>query len=134
MLALAVPGGITGSRADTKPVAPDNSGINVRDAQRDTATPENQSEKPADRDLTQKIRKAVVADDSLSMNAKNVKIITIDGMVTLRGPVNSDQERATIVAKATQLAGTGKVNNLLEVIPNKDASGANKSSKAGVAY
>jgi hyperosmotically inducible periplasmic protein len=53
----------------------------------------------ADRTLTQKIRKSVMADKSLSTYAHNVKIISQDGMVTLKGPVRSDDEKKTIVAK-----------------------------------
>ena len=74
-----------------------------------TLTPGDQSESKADLDLTQRVRQAVVADDSLSTNAHNVKIITINGVVTLRGPVNSAQEKANIDAKAQQIAGATKV-------------------------
>ena len=94
--------------------APDNSGRNVRD-RGDTLTSGDQSEAQADRTLTQKIRQAVVADKSLSMTAHNVKIITIDGRVTLRGPVKTDGERKNVAAKAEQLAGADKVQNYLEV-------------------
>ena len=65
--------------------------------------------------LTQKIRQKVVADDSLSMLAQNVKIITVDGVVTLRGPVNSAEEKERIAAVATEVAGAGKVKDNLEV-------------------
>lgn len=98
--------------------APDNTGRNVRD-RGDTLTSGDQSETAADRTLTQKIRQAVMADDSLSMTAHNVKIITVNGVVTLRGPVKSDDERKNIAAKATELAGAGKVQNYLEVAPPK---------------
>ena len=67
--------------------------------------PGDQSENEADRTITQNIRKAITADDSLSTNAKNVKIITNDGTVTLRGPVKSEKEKADIEAKAKQVAG-----------------------------
>ena len=66
-------------------------------------------------ELTRRIREAVVADKSLSTNAHNVKIITINGMVTLRGPVESDAERSKIVATAQQLAGKNKVDSKLEI-------------------
>jgi osmotically-inducible protein OsmY len=65
--------------------------------------------------VTQQIRRAVVGDDSLSTMAKNVKIITTDGVVTLRGPVQSSHERAAIEAKARQFAGINQVDNQLEV-------------------
>jgi osmotically-inducible protein OsmY len=96
--------------------APDNTGRNIRDRSGATLTPGDQSESEADRTLTQRIRQAVVADDSLSTNAHNIKIITINGVVTLRGPVNSAQEKANIDAKAQQIAGATKVNNQLEIV------------------
>ena len=98
--------------------APDNTGRNVRD-RGDTLTSGDQSEAEADRTLSQKIRRAVVEDKSLSTTAHNVKIITANGVVTLRGPVKSDEERKKIAAKAEQLAGAGKVQNYLEVAAQK---------------
>ena len=96
-------------------VEPDNSGRNVRDRDNQTKTPGDQSENEADRTITQNIRQAVTADDSLSTNAKNVKIITNDGTVTLRGPVKSEKEKTDIEAKAKQVAGVKRVDNQLEV-------------------
>ena len=78
-------------------------------------TADEQGQSPADIDLTQKIRRAIVDDDSLSTYAKNIKIITKDGMVTLKGPVRSEQEKSTIEAKATAVAGTAKIKNQIEV-------------------
>ena len=95
----------------------DNTGRNVRDRDDRTLTAGDQSEKKADRELSQKIRKAVVADDSLSTSAHNIKIITVDGVVTLRGPVKSAEERKAIGAKAVKIAGAGKVKNQLETAP-----------------
>ena len=96
-------------------VEPDNSGRNVRDRNEATKTAGDQSENEADRTITQNIRKAITADDSLSTNAKNVKIITNDGTVTLRGPVKSEKEKAEIEAKAKQVAGVKNVDNQLEI-------------------
>lgn len=96
-------------------VEPDNSGRNVRDRDDQNKTPGDQSESEADRAITQNIRQSVTADDSLSTNAKNVKIITSDGNVTLRGPVKSEKEKADIEAKAKQVAGVKKVDNQLEI-------------------
>lgn len=93
---------------------PDNTGRNVRDRGDQLPTSGDQSESERDRKLTQQIRQAIVADDSLSMTAHNVKVITIDGVVTLRGPVASTQERNAIGAKAVKIAGAGKVKNRLE--------------------
>ena len=108
------------NRSDNKQVSqtavePDNSGRNVRDRDNQTKTPGDQSENEADRTITQNIRRAVTADDSLSTNAKNVKIITNNGTVTLRGPVKSEKEKAEIEAKAKQVAGVKSVDNQLEV-------------------
>jgi hyperosmotically inducible periplasmic protein len=105
----------TGKAAES---APDNTGRNVRDRGK-TLTPTDQSESASDRTLTQKIRQAVMADKSLSMTAHNVKIITVDGVVTLRGPVKTEAERTKIAAKAEQAAGAGKVHNDLEVAGTK---------------
>ncbi len=96
--------------------APDNTGRNARDRDDQTLTTEDQSESKADRMLSQKIRRAVVEDDSLSNSAHNIKIITVDGVVTLRGPVKSAQERNAIGAKAVKIAGADKVKNQLEPI------------------
>ena len=100
---------------NTPAVEPDNTGRNVRDRGGETKTPGDQSESEADRTITQNIRQALTADDTLSTNAKNVKIITSDGTVTLRGPVKSEKEKADIEAKAKQVAGVRQVDNQLEV-------------------
>jgi osmotically-inducible protein OsmY len=115
MLAAAGDPTTTGDAAQN---APDNTGRNQRD-RGDTLTSGDQSETEADRTITQKIRQAVVADDSLSITAHNVKIITVNGVVTLRGPVNTDQERKTIASIAGEVAGADKVQNHLEVASAK---------------
>jgi osmotically-inducible protein OsmY len=97
----------------------DNTGRNVRDRD-ETLTSGDQSEAAGDREMTQKVRQAVMDDDDLSMTAKNIKIITVDGAVTLRGPVKSEQERSEILAKAEQIAGSGRVHNFLEVVSAED--------------
>src|SRR6185295_19843653 len=78
----------------------DNSARNVRDRDDKTLTPPDQGASAADRELTAEIRRAIVGDDSLSTNAKNVKIIALNGVVTLRGPVKSAAEKATVASKA----------------------------------
>jgi hyperosmotically inducible periplasmic protein len=94
----------------------DNTGKNVRDRDYKTITPLDQSENERDLTITQKIRQALIADNALSINAKNIKIITINGVVTLRGPVDSDQERAAIVNKVNNVQGIAKLDNQLEVV------------------
>lgn len=93
----------------------DNTKKNERDRAGETQTPTDQSNTPEDRKLVQTIRQAVVKDDSLTMTAKNVKIITAGGMVTLRGPVTSAEEKMKIEQLAKAAAGDAKVDNQLEV-------------------
>jgi osmotically-inducible protein OsmY len=94
---------------------PDNTRVNRRDRDLDTMTPMDQGASDGDRAITAEIRKAVVNDGTLSFTAKNVKIITKDGNVVLRGPVKSEDERASILAKANRVAGPSRVTNQLEV-------------------
>ena len=97
----------------------DNTGKNIRDRDSMTKTPLDQSESEADRKITQKIRQAIMSDSALSTNAKNIKIITINGVVTLRGPVSSSLEKDVIVKKVNDVQGIVKVDNQLEVTRNK---------------
>ncbi|HYJ09854.1 MAG TPA: BON domain-containing protein, partial [Polyangiaceae bacterium] len=78
-------------------------------------TPMDQGQNETDLKITQQIRQAVMADGSLSFTAKNVKIITQNGKVTLRGPVNTAQERSAIEAAARKVAGTAQIDNQIEV-------------------
>jgi osmotically-inducible protein OsmY len=78
-------------------------------------TPMDQGNGASDVKITQQIRQAVMADGSLSFTAKNVKIITQNGKVTLRGAVKTDQERSAIEASARKVAGDTNVDNQLEV-------------------
>ena len=93
---------------------PDNTRAN-RD---NTPTADQQKMNVGDRETTQKIRKALMSDKSLSTYAHNVKIITQNGMVTLKGPVRSDDEKNSIKAKAIEIAGdSSKVDDQLSVKP-----------------
>src|ERR1700730_1053246 len=98
----------------------DNTKSNSSEQNKSTETAEKQSNSKDDLALTQKIRQAVIKDGSLSMNAKNVKIIVQDGKITLKGPVDSQQEKDTIAAKAGEIAGKDKVENQLEVKADKN--------------
>lgn len=106
--------GVNARHNDTA-VQPDNSAVNARDGNKDTPTAADQTGAPADLEMTRRIRQAVVQDDTLSVGAQNVKIITIAGRVTLRGPVKSDAERTLIAGKANDIAGATNVDNQLEV-------------------
>lgn len=93
----------------------DDSGRNIRDRDGTQPTAGQQPNDADDLKLTQSIRKAVVADDSLSVNAHNVKIITQGGVVTLRGPVKNEDEKRKIEEKARAVSGVTRVDNLLEI-------------------
>lgn len=93
----------------------DNTRVNARDRSGTTLTPMDQGSSETDRKLTQQIRQSLVKDSSLSFTAKNVKIITLNGRVTLRGAVKTEAERATISASAKKIAGDAQVENYLEI-------------------
>jgi hyperosmotically inducible periplasmic protein len=94
---------------------PDNTASNMRDRDNSTLTPLDQGNSQADIDITAQIRKAVIATDGMSMDAKNVKIITMNGHVTLRGPVNTVDEKRQIGDIANRIAQSSNVDNQLEV-------------------
>lgn len=98
----------------------DNTGINKRDADHNTLTPEDQSNDPEDIKITQVIRQAVVKDESLSITAKNVKIITVAGAVTLRGSVPSATDKKTIAKLAAEAAPKSKITDQIEVEKEKE--------------
>jgi osmotically-inducible protein OsmY len=100
---------------------PDNTKTNKREQ----PTADQAKNTLSDRDSMQKIRQAVVGDKSLSTYAHNVKIISRNGKVTLKGPVRSEEEKRTIEAKAEEVVGKGNVTNNLTVKPEK----ANRSSR-----
>ncbi len=97
----------------------DNTDRNKQDQAGNPTTPTDQSNAPEDIKLVATIRKMVVEDKSLSATAKNCKIITNAGRVTLRGPVNTVEEKTTIEAHAAMSAGKDKVDNQLEVKTEK---------------
>ncbi len=104
---------------DAQQPAADNTKNNKGDQSTGATTADQQKMNPADRDLSKKIRAALHDDKSLSTYAHNVKIISQDGKVTLKGPVRSDDEKASVEAKATEIAGQGNVTNQLTVAPPK---------------
>jgi len=105
----------------TKPEAkkPDNSARNERDRDSRTKTPFDQGNSKADVTTTAQIRKEVVGTKDMSVNAQNVKIITNTGKVTLRGPVNTDEEKRLIGEIANKIARAENVDNQLEVTATK---------------
>ncbi len=93
----------------------DNTGRNRRDADTNAKTPMDQQENTRDITITADVRRAILDDDTMSTNAENCKIITADGVVTLRGPVDSQAEKDAIEAKARAVAGVARVDNQLEI-------------------
>lgn len=91
--------------------APDNSAQNKNQ----NLTAENQSNAKADRETTANIRKAILADKDLSTYAHNVKVITVNGAVTLKGPVKSEEEKQKIAADAANVVSADKITNNLTV-------------------
>ncbi len=101
---------------DTQQPAPDNT---KKNKDQTSPTADQQKMNPSDRAITQKIRKAIHQDKSLSTYAHNIKVITQNGKVTLRGPVRSEEEKSNLEAKAVSVAGQENVTNQLEVAPSK---------------
>lgn len=94
---------------------PDNTAMNKRDRSGETQTSGDQSNTSADLKITQAIRQALMKDSGLSATAKNIKIITNNGHVTLRGPVNNSQEKAKIAHLAKSAAGSAKIDDQLDI-------------------
>jgi hyperosmotically inducible protein len=94
----------------------DNTGNNAADRNTTNLTALDQGNSPADRATSASIRKLVVSGtNNFSVTARNIKIITVDGKVTLRGPVNTDAEKTGVEALAKQVAGDGNVDDQLTV-------------------
>jgi osmotically-inducible protein OsmY len=105
--------------ADDVKTNPDNTAINKRDRSSEANTSGDQSNSSADLKVTQDIRRALMKDSELSMTAKNIKIVTADGQVTLRGPVNTAQEKTKIAQIAKSAAGGAQVVDQLDVKGSK---------------
>jgi len=98
--------------------APDNTRSNKVDPSNSAATADAQTNKSSDIDLTKRIRKSVMADKALSTYAHNVKIVAVNGTVTLNGVVRSEQEKSALEMKAAAVAGKDNVINDLKIAPN----------------
>ena len=99
--------------------APDNTKVNKRDRNKSEPTAGQQSNAKSDRELTRKIRQALVKDKDLSTYAHNIKVITSGGAVTLKGPVRSEDEKKAVEAKAAEAAGGASITSQIEVAPPK---------------
>ena len=121
LLTLACSGAICLTRllADDKTSPVDNTAKNERDRSEETRTLLGQSNSPEEVKITADIRRAIVKDSSLSVTAQNIKIITVNGQVTLLGPVNTVEEKTRIGQLAKSAAGNARVDNQLEVKESK---------------
>ena len=107
-------------QSDQTPASPaDNTKMNQRDRNSNEPTADNQKANQSDRDITQQIRRSIEKDKSLSTYGHNVKVITQNGMVTLKGPVRSEEEKKAVEAKAAEIAGADKVTNEIDVQPKQ---------------
>jgi len=105
-----------GQAPDATAPQPDNTKVNKRDRSAGEATADQQKMNAADRELTKQIRRSIMADKSLSTYAHNIKIISQNGAVTLKGPVKSDDEKKAVVAKAVSATGSAdKVTDQVSV-------------------
>jgi len=111
------------------PPKPDNTKVNTRDRAASAKTADQQSNQKADLDLAKQIRQAIVADKSLSTYAHNIKVITSDGNVTLKGPVHTAAEKSAVEAKSVEIAGAGKVSNQISVTTAKTGKSSASSRK-----
>lgn len=115
----ALVGGAADLRAQQQPTAPDNTKVNTRDRRPSAVTADQQKNNQTDLETTRQIRKALVADKSLSTYAHNVKVVTRNGKVTLKGPVRSEDEKKAVEAKAVEVAGASNVTNQISVAKPK---------------
>ena len=106
---------LTALAADNEKAEPDNTATNERDRSGETKTSGDQSNSSADLKITQAIRRALMKNRELSTTAKNIKVITANGQVTLRGPVKTAQEKARVDQIAKSAAGGAQIDDQLEV-------------------
>ena len=117
LLIIAAQGAMSQSSTAPGTVPTDNTKSNKLDPSNTAATADAQKDNAGDRTITQRIRKSLVTDKALSTYAHNVKIVSVNGTVTLNGVVRSEEEKSAIEAKAVSVAGKGKVVNDLKVAP-----------------
>lgn len=110
---------LAGSVAHGQQSAPDNTKTNQGDADKGATTADQQKMNTVDQYVTKQIRSLIMKDKSLSTYAHNIKVITQAGMVTLKGPVRSEDEKAAVEAKAQKIAGASNVTSELTVAPPK---------------
>jgi hyperosmotically inducible protein len=107
------------SAQDSPSTQPDNTKMNQRDRNSNEATADQQKMNSSDRETTKQIRQAIEKDKSISTYGHNIKVVTQNGMVTLKGPVRSEEEKKAIEAKAAEIAGGDKVTDQMDVKPKQ---------------
>jgi osmotically-inducible protein OsmY len=119
LFAIVVAGVLTAPASALAQTPEDNTKANTRDRKKGAVTAEQQKDNASDRKLTQQIRRALMQDKTLSSYAHNVKVVTQDGQVTLKGPVRTEEEKRIVETKAAEVAGAGHVTNQMSVAPAK---------------
>lgn len=122
VLAFAVTGGLLVPVFAAAQTPADNTKVNQRDRAKGAVTADQQKENSSDREITRKIRRALMEDKALSTYAHNVKIVAQGGNVTLKGPVRTEDEKKAVEAKATDVAGAGRVTSQISVAPAKHSN------------
>ena len=112
--------------AEAQQPSPDNTKVDQQPSQK---TADQQKNNASDLETTRQIRKAITADDSLSTDAQNVKIITVDGKVTLKGPVRTAAEKAAVFSKAVEIAGAKNVTNQIAIKATENSGSVKTPSK-----
>ena len=115
-------GGLTFLYIQPQPAISRQAADNTKLNESSGVTADQQKNDTSDVEITRRIRKSIMQDKTLSVDAHNVKVIARDGAVTLKGPVHSEAEKSNIEAKAVAVAGQGKVNNEIRVIAKKPDS------------
>lgn len=121
LLLLSISLAVAGSLPQDQQSAADNTKTNQGDGSKGAVTADQQKMNPADRNIAKQIRSAIYKDKSLSTYAHNIKIIAQDGKVTLKGPVRSEDEKASVEAKAAAVVGVTNVTSQIEVAPAKQS-------------
>ena len=115
----ALAGGASFAQQATETTAPDNTKVNKQASTMSAPTADQAKNNLSDRDLMKNIRRSVVDDKTLSTYAHNIKVITRNGAVTLKGPVRSEEEKKLVEAKAAEVAGGANITSELEVAPQQ---------------
>lgn len=126
VITLAITGILLNAQDQPTGHKSDNTSVNKRDRSKGEPTADQQKENRSDRDVAKNVRRSLVKDKSLSTYAHNVKVISENGTVTLKGPVRSEEEKRAVESKAAEVAGSNNVRSELTVVPKSDKHQARK--------